>query len=65
MASLFAAVEVEAWDAPLLELPTRAAVRDYLIGKGVVRAVAVTGAQGVAVPLRVIKRGALVFARKP
>lgn len=64
MASLFADIDVEAWDAPLLELPTRAAVRDYLIGKGVVQAAAQTGAQGVAVPLRVTKRGAVVFARK-
>ena len=32
---LFAEVEVEPWDGRLLELPSREAVRDYLIGKGV------------------------------
>ncbi len=35
LAVLFAEAEVEPWDAPLLEPPTRAAVRDYLLGKGV------------------------------
>lgn len=33
--ALFADVEVERWDAPLLRLPARADVRDYLVGKGV------------------------------
>jgi SAM-dependent methyltransferase len=63
VAEHFAAVEVERWDAPLLELPSRAAVRDYLIGKGVERASAEAHAEAVEVPLRVTKRGALVFAR--
>jgi SAM-dependent methyltransferase len=31
---LFRHVEIESWDAPLLELPTRRAAQDYLIGKG-------------------------------
>lgn len=31
---LFEEVEMERWDAPLLELPDRGAVRDYLVGKG-------------------------------
>jgi SAM-dependent methyltransferase len=60
----FAAVEVERWDAPLLELPSRSAVRDYLLGKGVEQPVAEAHAETVEVPLRVTKRGALVFARK-
>jgi SAM-dependent methyltransferase len=64
LASLFAAVEVEPWDAPLLELPSREAVRDYLVGKGVERPAAEAHAEAVEVPLRVTKRGALVFARK-
>jgi hypothetical protein len=60
----FEDVEIERWDAPLVELPDRAAVRDYLVGKGVDH----VGAEGAAadrpVPLRVTKRGALAFARK-
>jgi SAM-dependent methyltransferase len=34
----FIDVEVQPWDAPLLQLPSRQAVRDYLVGKGVERA---------------------------
>lgn len=57
-------VDVERWDAPLLELPTRDAVRDYLIGKGVSAPAAGVAAVDVSVPLSVTKRGALAFARK-
>jgi SAM-dependent methyltransferase len=64
LSQVFAEVEVERWDAPLLELPTRAAVRDYLIGKGAQPGVAEAKAEAVAVPLPVTKRGALAFARK-
>jgi hypothetical protein len=60
----FSEVDVEPWDAPLLELPTKVAVRDYLVGKGVERPVAESAAETVAVPLPVTKRGALAFARK-
>jgi SAM-dependent methyltransferase len=60
----FTEVEVEPWDARLLELPTRAAVRDYLIGKGVEGRAAESMAKTAAVPLSVTKRGALAFARK-
>jgi ubiquinone/menaquinone biosynthesis C-methylase UbiE len=61
----FAEVEVERWDAPLLELPDRGAVRDYLIGKGVAPGRAEHGAKSVDPPLSVTKRGALLFGRKP
>jgi hypothetical protein len=61
---VFAEIEVERWDAPLLELPGREAVRDYLIGKGAERASAEGAAAAAAVPLSVTKRGALAFARK-
>jgi SAM-dependent methyltransferase len=61
----FADVEVERWDAPLLSLPTRDAVRDYLVGKGVARDRAEAEAAAVEVPLTVTKRGALVFGRRP
>jgi SAM-dependent methyltransferase len=64
LAQLFIEIEVEAWDAPLLELPTRAAVRDYLVGKGLEPVAAESAAERTAVPLSVTKRGALAFARK-
>jgi SAM-dependent methyltransferase len=60
----FVDVEIERWDAPLLELPDRDTVRDYLLGKGIDPDVAAQGAQSVETPLAVTKRGALVFARK-
>ena len=62
---LFAEVEVEPWDHQLLELPSREAVRDYLIGKGVDNQAAESEAEQASVPLSVTKRGALAFARKP
>jgi hypothetical protein len=57
-------VEGERWDAPLLELPDRAAVRHYLVGKGVSPERARPAADSVETPLSVTKRGALLFARK-
>jgi SAM-dependent methyltransferase len=65
LGDLFTDVEVDRWDAPLLDLPTREAVRDYLIGKGVEPGRARAAAAGAEVPLSVTKRGALAFARKP
>jgi hypothetical protein len=62
--ALFADVEVERWDAPLLELPHRKAVRDYLVGKRVPEAEAAAAAAATDVPLTVTKRGALAFGRK-
>jgi hypothetical protein len=52
------------WDAPLLRLPNRSDVRDYLIGKGVEPERAGAAAEAVDVPLDVTKRGVLVFARR-
>ena len=64
LAERFADVEVERWDAPLLELPSREAVREYLVGKGVEPRRASAAAAGTDVPLTVTKRGALAFARR-
>jgi SAM-dependent methyltransferase len=64
LGELFADVEVERWDAPLLELPSRGAVLDYLIGKGSDPQKARTAAEMADVPLSVTKRGALAFARR-
>lgn len=62
--AVFGAVEVERWDAPLLVLPHRDAVRDFLLARQVPRAEAVARAERVGVPVRLTKRGALVLARR-
>jgi SAM-dependent methyltransferase len=64
LTDLFAEVEVERWDAPLVELPTREAVRDYLVGKDVEPRSAAARAELADAPLLVTKRGALVFGRR-
>ncbi|MGH2744944.1 MAG: class I SAM-dependent methyltransferase, partial [Thermoleophilaceae bacterium] len=64
IAQRFHDLEIEPWDAPLLRLPDRASVRDYLIGKGTEPARAAAAADETGVPLEVTKRGALVFARR-
>ena len=61
---LFEELEVVCWDAPLVELPTARAVRDYLVGKQVAPDRARAAAEAVKLPLSVTKRGALLFARK-
>jgi SAM-dependent methyltransferase len=61
---LFEEPEVKRWDAPLVELPTARAVRDYLVGKQVAPDRAQAAAETTELPLRVTKRGALLFARK-
>jgi SAM-dependent methyltransferase len=67
VASVFGAVTVEAWDAPLVTLPDRDAVRDYLRARFVLpeeagRIAAALAARG-RLPLTVTKRGALLLAR--
>jgi SAM-dependent methyltransferase len=64
IAERFDDVQVERWDAPLLRLPSRADVREYLVGKGVEPERAAAAAAAADVPLQVTKRGALVFARR-
>jgi SAM-dependent methyltransferase len=61
---LFEEPELTRWDAPLIELPTAQAVRDYLVGKQVASDRAQAVAEAVELPLSVTKRGALLFARK-
>jgi SAM-dependent methyltransferase len=60
IASVFGGIEVQAWDEPRFELTDRAQVRDYLVSRLADPALA----DGVDVPVRVTKRGALVWARK-
>ena len=61
---MFGQVEVERWDAPLVRLPDRDAVRDYLIARFVVPEDAAAAAERVATPVAITKRGALIYARK-
>jgi SAM-dependent methyltransferase len=60
VAEVFGEVEVQAWDEPLVELADRDEVRSYLVSHLADPALA----DGVATPLRLTKRGALVWARK-
>lgn len=58
---VFDVVEVDAWDAPLVELRSRDEVRRYLtqqMGD-------LVAADDIEVPVAVTKRGCLVWARKP
>jgi SAM-dependent methyltransferase len=64
VAAVFARVQVERWDAPLIRLPDRDAVRDYLIARFVAPGDATAAAERVATPVAVTKRGALIRARR-
>jgi SAM-dependent methyltransferase len=68
VAGVFGAVTVEAWDAPLVTLPDRDAVRDYLRTRFVPPAESERIADALAargpLPLPVTKRGALLLARR-
>jgi hypothetical protein len=60
---VFGHVEVERWDAPLVRLPDRDAVRDYLLARFVPPEVAVAAAGQVTTPVTITKRGVLISAR--
>jgi SAM-dependent methyltransferase len=64
VAAVFARIEVERWDAPMIRLPDRDAVRDYLAARFVAPEDAAAAAHQVATPLTVTKRGALISARR-
>ena len=64
MADAFEEIQVECWDAPLVRLPDRDAVRDYLIARFVPPEVATDAAGQVTTPATITKRGGLVLARK-
>ncbi len=61
---VFDAVTVYPWDAPLVTLPSSAAIRDYLMGRLAPDTVADRASHELPVPLRVTKRGALVLATR-
>lgn len=62
VAEVFDTVTVHAWDAPLVTLPSAAAIRDYLLGRQAPPEAAEAAARELPVPLRVTKRGALIVA---
>ncbi len=64
VAEVFGSVDVLPWDAPLLVLPHRDAVRDYLLGRQADAEQAERAAEALPTPLRVTKRGALLTATK-
>jgi SAM-dependent methyltransferase len=64
VSSIFGQVRVERWDAPLVRLPDRGAVRDYLIARFVPPEAAVAAAEQVSTPVTITKRGAMIYARK-
>lgn len=63
VASVFGQVEVERWDAPLVRLPDRDAVRDYLVARFVAPEDAGTAAGRVATPATITKRGGVIYGR--
>lgn len=69
VAATFGSAETEPWDAPLITLPDRDAVRDFLQARLVPQEQAELLADALAdrgpLPLPLTKRGALVLARRP
>jgi SAM-dependent methyltransferase len=64
LASVFGQLRVQRWDAPLIRLPSRDAVRDYLIARFMAPEAAAAAAEQVTTPMTVTKRGAVMYARK-
>jgi hypothetical protein len=62
VAEVFAEVKPEWWDAPLLTLPDRDAVRDFLVTRHAPRDAVEAAAAALPTPLPVTKRGVLVRA---
>jgi SAM-dependent methyltransferase len=60
---VFGEVGIERWDAPLVTLPDRAAIRDYLVARRLTPPQATAAARRFAAPLTVTKRGALLVCR--
>jgi SAM-dependent methyltransferase len=60
---VFHVTQVVSWDQPYVLLPDAAAVARYLRGRGLTEREAGRRAAGVTTPVRVTKRGMLVWAR--
>jgi SAM-dependent methyltransferase len=63
-AEAFEEIQVERWDAPLVRLPDRDAVRDYLTARLVPPELATDAAGRITTPVTITRRGALIKARK-
>ena len=61
----FQITDTDTWDVPLIDLATAGDVLRYLRGRGLAEEAAGRAAGQVPVPLRLTKRGALIWARKP
>lgn len=59
---VFGAVTAHPWDAPLITLPNRTAIRDYLLGRQAPPEAADAAARELPIPLPVTKRGVLIVA---
>ena len=64
VASVFGQAQVERWDAPLVGLPDRDAVREYLIARFVDPEAAARAADQVTTPISITKRGAIISTRR-
>ena len=56
--------DVVSWDAKLVTLPDRRAVRLFLRGRGLSEEYAAECARASSVPVKITKRGSLIWARK-
>ena len=61
---VFDIVDVVSWDAKLVTLPDRRAVRLFLRGRGLSELAAEECARELPVPMKLTKRGSLIWARK-
>ncbi|MGH3999249.1 MAG: class I SAM-dependent methyltransferase, partial [Pseudonocardiaceae bacterium] len=64
VADVFAVVDVQRWDTPMITLPDTAAVELFLRGRGLPPQRAQQRAEDFSTPLRVTKRGALIWATR-
>jgi SAM-dependent methyltransferase len=55
----------QSWDAPLIDLASTGDTRRYLRGRGLTEEAASQAAGQVRVPVRLTKRGTLIWARRP
>jgi SAM-dependent methyltransferase len=62
--SVFGRVQIERWDAPLMRLPDRNTVRDYLVARFMAPDDAAAAAVQVTTPITITKRGAVILTRR-
>lgn len=64
VAEVFEVMDVQYWDAPLVQMPDVAAIAQFLRGRGLSPQQAQRQAQQLQTPLQVTKRGALIWATR-